>query len=45
METHLQNGFQLFVNGNIFERVILMKWLSIYLLLKHGQFVNLAMHG
>ena len=35
METHLQDDFQ-FVNGNFFERVILMKWLSRYLLLsKH----------
>ena len=34
MEKHLQDGFQ-FVNGGLFERLILLKWLTIYLSLKH----------
>ena len=33
IERNLQDAFQL-VNSNLFERVILMKWLYIYLLLK-----------
>ena len=39
MEMHLQDGFQ-FVNGNLFKRVIVMKWLSIYFLLKHVRLLD-----
>ena len=39
METFLRDHFQ-FVNGKLFETVILIKLLSIYLLLKHVKLLD-----